>query len=310
MIVETRSLGKRYGLFSALENCCLAIERGEVFGLLGTNGAGKTTLLRLLLGYLRPSSGSALVDGLDCQRQSVAVRRKVAYLPGEARMFRQMRGRDVLRFFASIRPDGDYARGLKLAERFELDVTRRVAFMSTGMRQKLALASTLSADTPLVILDEPTANLDPTVRATILELVGESRVAGRTVIFSSHVLAEVEEVCDRVVILRQGRVAHLQSMAELRRQHRVRLEPTVGVVQLPAHLKSQLTVVSNSDGQMVVDVAGSLSPVLEWLATLSLKDVTIESVGLRPIYDRFHARGEPSKEIEGRLSASQRGTKA
>jgi ABC-2 type transport system ATP-binding protein len=205
-------------------------------------------------------------------------------------MFRQMRGRDVLRFFAAIRPGGDYARGLELAERFELDISRRVAFMSTGMRQKLALAATLSADTPLVILDEPTANLDPTVRATILELVGESRDAGRTVIFSSHVLAEVEEVCDRVVILRHGQVAHVQSMAELRRQHRVCLEPTGGIVELPANLKSQLTIVSNGDSQMVVDVAGSLSPVLEWLATLSLKDVTVESVGLRPIYDRFHAR--------------------
>jgi ABC-2 type transport system ATP-binding protein len=202
--VETCELTKRYGQLAALRDCTLAVERGEVFGLLGPNGAGKTTLLRLLLGYLRPTAGSARIGGLDCERQSVAVRRQVAYLPAEASIFPHLRGRDALAFFAEIRPGGDLRRALVLAERLELDLSRRVSYMSTGMKQKLALAATLAADTPLLILDEPTANLDPTVRRAVLALVAEARTAGKTVMFSSHVLSEVEEVCDRVVILRAG----------------------------------------------------------------------------------------------------------
>jgi len=167
-LIETSSLTKRYGAVAALCDCSLAAQSGEVFGLLGPNGAGKTTLLRLLLGYLRPTAGSATVAGLDCQRQSLDVRRRVAYLPAEPSIFPQMRGRDALRLFAEIRGCRDLRRSLAIAERLELDLSRRVGFMSTGMKHKLALVITLSADVPIYILDEPTASLDPTVRATVL----------------------------------------------------------------------------------------------------------------------------------------------
>ncbi len=220
--IATDALTKRYGDVAALRHCTVTVQRGEVFGLLGPNGAGKTTLLRLLLGFLHPTSGWARIDGLDCYRQSLAVRQRVAYLPGEARLFRQMRGRDALRFFADIRRRGNYRTSLQLAKRLELDTSRRVSFMSTGMRQKLALAVTLAAETPLLILDEPTSNLDPTVRGIVLDLVREARARGQTVMFSSHVLSEVEQACDRVVILRSGELVHTQVMSELRRRHRIR----------------------------------------------------------------------------------------
>ena len=144
-LVATAGLTKHYGRVAALESCTLTVTPGEIFGLLGPNGAGKTTLLRLLLGYLHPSAGWARIDGLDCHRQSLAVRQRVAYLPGEARLFRQMRGRDVLRFFASMRGGGSWQRAVQLADRLELDVSRRVSFMSTGMRHKLALSATFSS---------------------------------------------------------------------------------------------------------------------------------------------------------------------
>src|SRR5206468_7233994 len=137
-------------------------------------------------------------DGLDCYRQSVAVHARAAYLPGEPRVFRRMRGRDVLRFFSAVRPDGNFQRALSIAERLELDLSRQVATSSTGMRQKLALAAVMAADAPLCILDEPTSSLDPTARREVLKMVREVRERGRTVVFSSHVLSEVEEVCDRV----------------------------------------------------------------------------------------------------------------
>jgi ABC-2 type transport system ATP-binding protein len=289
VIIETISLTKRYGPVAALCDCSLGVERGEVFGLLGPNGAGKTTLLRLLLGYLRPTAGTASVAGLDCVRQSVAVRKQVAYLPAEAAMFPQMRGRDALRFFAEIRPGGDVRRSLALAERLELDLSRRVSYMSTGMKQTLALAATLAADTPIYILDEPTSNLDPTVRATVLALVAEARAAGKTVMFSSHVLSEVEEVCDRVVILRAGQPVHTQPMAQLREQHRIVARLTGSLPPIPESLRGQLAVIANGRGDVVLEAPGELAPLLAWLATLPLADVRIEPVGLRSVYRRYHS---------------------
>jgi ABC-2 type transport system ATP-binding protein len=147
LLVETRSLAKRYGDVTALKHCALQIERGEVYGLLGPNGSGKTTLIRLLMGLLRPSAGSAWIDGLDCYRQSVAVHARVAYLPGDARLFRQMRGREVLQFFCGVRAGADFRKALELADRLKLELSRKVSMLSTGMRQKLALAAVLAADT-------------------------------------------------------------------------------------------------------------------------------------------------------------------
>ena len=295
LVVTTKELTKTYGAVAALRQCSLAVESGEVFGLLGPNGAGKTTLLRLLLGYLRPTSGSASIAGFDCERQSVAVRRNVAYLPAEAALFPHMRGREALRFFAEIRPGGDVRRSLALAERLELDLTRKVSFMSTGMKQKLALAATLAADTPIYILDEPTANLDPTVRATVLSLVAERRAVGKTVMFSSHVLSEVEEVCDRVVILRAGQLVHTQLMSQLRRQHRITAALSGPLPAIPESLSGQLALVSASAHEAVFETPGELAPLLKWLATLPLADVRIEPIGLRAVYQRFHAEnGHPA----------------
>jgi ABC-2 type transport system ATP-binding protein len=213
----------------------------------------------------------------------------VAYLPGEARLFRQMNGQDVLRFFAEMRSREGPARGQAIADRLGLELDRPVAAMSTGMRQKLALAATLAADTPLVILDEPTSNLDPTVRGDVIELVSEAKRAGRTVIFSSHVLSEAEQACDRVAILRAGELVHTQVMSELRRQHRIRAQLTGRLAPLPAHLDGQLEIHTTPAGELTIQTPGELSPLLGWLATLPLAEVQIEPVGLRAVYDRFHA---------------------
>jgi ABC-2 type transport system ATP-binding protein len=291
-MIETESLTKRYGPLVALDHCTLTIERGEVFGLLGPNGAGKTTLIRSLLGYLRPTSGSARIGGFDCVRESVAVRRMTGYLPGEARLFGNMRGHDVLQFFAQVRPGGNVERSRQLAERLELDLSRRVAYMSTGMRQKLALAATLAANTELVILDEPTANLDPSVRSEVIALVKQARGDGRTVVFSSHVMSEVEEACDRVAILRRGQLVHLQVVRELKRQHRIRAKLVGPYAPPPDELQDALNI-ERTGGELVLESAHPLAPLLGWLSTLPLDDLQIEPLGLRAVYDRFH-NGSPS----------------
>jgi ABC-2 type transport system ATP-binding protein len=168
--------------------------------------------------------------------------------------------------------------------------------MSTGMKQKLALAAALAAQTPLYILDEPTANLDPTVRSTVLAMVAEQRAAGHTVLFSSHVLSEVEEICDRVVILRAGRLVHTQAMSQLRFQHRIVATLKGLLPAIPEQLRGQLAIVRRTDQEAIFETPGELAPVLGWLATLPLADVRIEPIGLRAIYDRFHAEQHVSAQ--------------
>lgn len=291
MFVTTNALAKKYGPSVALEACSLHISQGEVFGLLGHNGAGKTTLLRLLLGYIAPSAGVACVDGLDCSTQSLAVRSRTAYLPGESRLFRRMKGHVVLDFFSGLRKECCRLRANRIADRLELDCNRQVARMSTGMRQKLALAIVLSTDVPLVILDEPTANLDPTARSEVLKMVEESRSAGRTVIFSSHVLSEVESTCDRVVILRSGNVVHEQSIESIKRSHRITARLVGPLGKLPTHLEDVVAIRSakavDDVSQVTIESSGSLKEMLGWLAELPLEEVHIEPVGLSSIYEQY-----------------------
>ena len=172
-LVQIQKLGKRYGDFDALQGCDLAIRRGEVFGLLGPNGAGKTTLMRCLLGFLRPTSGRALIGGFDVWKQRQQTHQLLCYMPAQPQLPRLLRGRDVLRFFSDIRPDADFRLACDLAERLDLDLRRWVALMSTGMRQKLAIAATLCCQAPLVFLDEPTANLDPDIRHQLLREIDQ-----------------------------------------------------------------------------------------------------------------------------------------
>ncbi len=307
-IVATSQLTKRYGDFEALKQCTLDVSEGEIFGLLGPNGAGKTTLIRLLLGYLHVTSGSCRVAGFDPEEDSVAVRARVAYLPGDARLPRHMRGRGVLEFFSQMHPQGNLSRALEVAERLELDLSRRVAFMSTGMRQKLALAVVFGPRTPLLILDEPTANLDPTVRGEVLKLVLAEREAGRTVMFSSHVLSEIEQTCDRVAFLRKGELARKLVMEDLFQRHRLTAwlpdtgSPTNDTGDLrnevPEELRSRIERYqvgpSGPHGRNVcIDTAGDLAPTLAWIASLNLEHVRVEPLGLHSVYESVHlGRGD------------------
>lgn len=291
-LLATHELTKIYGPVTALTDCSFDIRPGEVFGLLGPNGSGKTTLIRLLMGYLQPTSGSATIDGLDCYHESVAVHERVTYLPGEVRLFGQMRGREVLSFLSALHPKGDYAKCLAIAERLQLDLSRPVASCSTGMRQKIALVATLATDTPLVILDEPTANLDPTVRSDVLGMLREARKGGRTILFSSHVLSETEAVCDRVCILKQGQLVHTQVINELRRQHRIRAQLNGTLPGIPPELSGELSVRTDGRGNVTILTAGELSRLFGWLATLPISEVRIEPISLQAVYDRYHAPEE------------------
>ena len=299
-IVQSNELTKVYDEFVALDRCSLTVDQGEVFGLLGPNGAGKTTLLRTMLGYLKPTSGSAEIAGHDVASESVSVRRHVAYLPGDARLPRHMRGRGVLKFFAQLHPLGSEQRALDIAQQVELDLNRRVGYMSTGMRQKLALCIVLSTAAPIVILDEPTANLDPSIRRMILQHIEAIRDEGRTVIFSSHVLSEIEQVCNRVVFLKKGRLVLEQTLAELKDRHRIVLTMNSGEFSIPEEFTKQVRCSQKSDEQVVLETDGDLTPLLGWLATMAPRDLRVEPLGISALYEQVHfaPSDEPSATNE------------
>ncbi|MGN6545193.1 MAG: ABC transporter ATP-binding protein [Aureliella sp.] len=289
-IIECQGLTKSFRDQAALVDCNLRVAPLSIVGLLGPNGAGKTTLLRTLLGFQSPTEGSARVCGYDCRSQSLQVRRHVAYLPGEARLFRSMTGRGVIEIFSGLSPHGDYQRSLGIARRLELDIKRRVMFMSTGMRQKLALSIVLGSQAPLVILDEPTANLDPNVRGEVIEIVREIRAAERTVVMSSHIFSDIEDTCDEVVILRAGRLVHQQSLSGLSKLHVVEANWTGPESSLQAWTKDRDFVKYQSleGGKLELHLSGRAQDWLAWLAQLPADNLRVEHASVSLIYHRFH----------------------
>lgn len=285
-IVSVQKLGKRYGGFWALQDCALDVPEGSVFGLLGPNGAGKTTLIRCLLGFIRPSRGKASVEGFDCETQSLQVRERVSYLPAETKLFRSMKGKDCLEFFASIHPRGDLARAKSIADRLGLNLNRRVAFMSTGMRQKLAIACVLSCKSRVIILDEPTANLDPTTRQAVLELTAEAnRQFGATVVFCSHVMSEIQEICQYAAFLKSGTVVETVRLDAIEPVHRVRFKtsnPDFVSVLFPG---SNVSVAGET---VTAELKGEITPFLPSLQSPEIRDLTIDLASVQVIYDRVH----------------------
>jgi ABC-2 type transport system ATP-binding protein len=292
MLLRTEHLTKDYGRHRALDDLNLTVAPGEVFGLLGPNGSGKTTALRLILGFMRPTSGTAWIGGHDCWRDSVAARRLVAYLPGELRLYENMTGRQLVHFLSKLRGHPVHAKLDDLARCFDIDLDRPLASLSSGMKRKVALLQVLAPQAALLIMDEPTNALDPNMRDELLDQVRRARARGQAVLFSSHVLSEVEQVCDRVGILQAGRLVHLQAMTELRqgRLLHARFESPLDphTVSLPEGLHMHAC----HDSQATLEYNGDLAALLAWLAQQPLIDLRLEPLGLKAIYNRFHGGKE------------------
>jgi ABC-2 type transport system ATP-binding protein len=295
-LITIEGLSKSYKTVIALESLDLSVRRGEVLGLLGPNGSGKTTTLRLLLGLLRPTSGRARIGGFDCWRESLEVRRLASYLQGELRLYGSMTGRGVLELLSDMRDGIGLDRAVAIAERImKLDLRRRVRTYSTGMKQKLALAQVFSDPVDILLLDEPTSALDPSARATVLGLVHEARARRQTIVFSGHVLPEVEQVADRVAIMRKGRLMHLEDMQARRSLRMVLIRFGPGELPLPAPgpgLNER-----ERDGRTILfEHRGELAPLLDWLGTVPIEDIAIGTEDLRSLYDRFHGPDVPDED--------------
>jgi len=287
MILRTVKLSKDYVKFRALDALDLEVKKGEIVGILGPNGSGKSTALRILLGFLRPTSGEASIAGYDCWSDGVNARRQVAYLPGELRQYENMTGRQLVRFLGELRGQLDYSELPRYSQAFDIDIDRPLSQLSSGMKRKIALMTVLLPKTPLMILDEPTNTLDPSMRDALLTQLAKARELGQTVLFSSHVLGEVEQVCDRVAVLKLGKLVHLQNMNELREVRRIRVHFAGAMVSPPAF--ASLRRWRSEGGDLVLEWVGPLQELLSWLGTQSVLDLKIEPLGLSDIYQRYHA---------------------
>jgi ABC-2 type transport system ATP-binding protein len=225
-VIETHGLTKYYDGNRGVVDLDLTVEAGAVFGFLGPNGAGKTTTIRLLLDLIRPTSGEARVLGLDARRDSVAIRRRIGYLPGEYTLYPRLTGAETLEYLGNLRGGVAGAKVAALAERLDFDLARRAGDLSTGNKRKLGLIQAFMHEPELLILDEPTGGLDPLVQREFYRMVDEAREREQTVFLSSHVLPEVERVCERVGFVREGRLVAVEDVADLgeRAVHRIEIE--------------------------------------------------------------------------------------
>ncbi|HET6810777.1 MAG TPA: ABC transporter ATP-binding protein [Acidimicrobiales bacterium] len=292
-VVRLESLTKNYGRHRALDGVDLVVGAGEVFGYLGPNGAGKTTTIRLLLGLLRPTSGRATVFGLDAWADSTAVHARTGYLPGEPALYPRLTGRDLVAYFARLRRrPTDVAAAVQLAERFDLDLDRRIRALSKGNRQKLAIVQAFMSEPDLAVLDEPTAGLDPLVQQEFHQLLRETTGRGATVLFSSHVLDEVERVADRVGIIRHGRLVAVERLEDLRTKavHRVEAR-TFGPVDLgPFAALEGLRQLSLEGGVLRFGVPeSSLDAAVKALGRCRVVDLSVTEADLEELFLTYYS---------------------
>jgi ABC-2 type transport system ATP-binding protein len=273
-IIQTEKLTKTYGEHRGIIDIDLEVATGEVFGFLGPNGAGKTTTIRTLLDLIRPTSGRALVFGIDSTVDPVAIHRRIGYIPGEFTLYDRLTGGQTIGYFANLRGGVDPAYQRQLTERLDIDPSRKFKEYSKGNKQKIGLVIALQHKPELLVLDEPTSGLDPLVQQSFYQLVREARAEGRTVFLSSHILSEVERTCDRVAIIRDGGLVKVDSVEGLRdlAHHQVELRFADGVPEEAfAHLPG-VSDVRVEDHTLRMRVAGAITPVVQAAARYDLLD--------------------------------------
>ena len=222
-LLEVKDLTKKFGGFTALECINFSMNEGEICGFIGPNGAGKSTTIRVLLGLLKPTKGEVKIFGLDAWKDAVEIHKRIAYVPGDANLWPNLTGGEVIDLFLKMRGNGNRSKKEEMMKRFDLDPTKKCRAYSKGNRQKIALISAFASDADLYILDEPTSGLDPLMERVFQEYVLEVKAAGKSVLLSSHILSEVEKVCDQVSIIREGKIIETGTLSEMRHLTRTKL---------------------------------------------------------------------------------------
>jgi len=296
-VIEVENLTKRYGSRRGIEDVDLQVREGEVFGFLGPNGAGKTTTIRLLLGFLRPTGGRATILGHDAWLDAAAAHADVAYVSSEPAYLGQLTAAEQLDYMATLRglPNGAWG---PVAERLELDPTVQVKKLSRGNRQKVGVVQAFMGNEPLLVMDEPTSGLDPLMQREFLTLVSEVRAAGKTVFLSSHNLPEVERACDRVGIIREGRLVDVSTVSDLQASHWrsvnivLAAPPAPGTFDLP-----NVRVVSAAARDVHLMVQGDVNPLLRHLASVEVSDISIATLEIEDVFLGYYD-GSPARDAE------------
>ncbi|WSQ10744.1 ABC transporter ATP-binding protein [Streptomyces sp. NBC_01231] len=310
--ISVSGLHKSFGGTHALDGLDLDVESGEVHGFLGPNGAGKSTTIRVLLGLLRADSGAAQILGRDPWADAVEVHRRIAYVPGDVTLWRNLSGGEVIDLYGRLRGGLDAGRRAELVERFELDPTKKGRTYSKGNRQKVALVAAFASDVDLLILDEPTSGLDPLMEEVFQRCVEEERDRGRTILLSSHILSEVEELCDRVSIIRRGQTVETGSLAELR--HLTRTSVTAELAGTPDGLAGlpgvhDLATQSTEGGRgcqvrLQVDT-DKLDAVLRSLSESGVRSLTSTPPTLEELFLRHYQEDVAAQDVAAQDAVAQ-----
>jgi ABC-2 type transport system ATP-binding protein len=292
-IIHTSGLTKYYGKVRGIEKLDLNIVKGEIFGFLGPNGAGKTTTIRILIDLIRPTRGSARIFGLDVQKHSVEIRKRIGNLPGDVALYEHLTGDDFLNLMSSLHGNHSEKRKQTLAKRLDLDLSRRIKTYSKGMKQKVAIIQAMMNDPELLILDEPTSGLDPLVQREFYDLLKREQSRGKTIFFSSHILPEVERVCDRVGLLRDGVLVDVESIDNLKSKRVRKLELTLKEEVSQERLQIPDVEISRVDGRHIeVLVHGHIGDLIPKLAALPLEDVIFPEATLEDTFMKFYSEGK------------------
>ena len=289
-VIETHNLTKSYGARRGISDIELSVNRGEIFGFLGPNGAGKSTTIRVLLGFLRASEGSAQILGHDCWSDSTAVRQQVGYVSGDVRLYPWLTLNRGLQFTGQVRGMDLRSHGLELAERFRLEPDLPVRKMSRGNRQKVALVLALAHKPQLVVLDEPTSGLDPLMQDALMDCLRDMAKEGRSAFFSSHTLSEVETLCKRVAIIRDGQIVSCEQLETLRRQaprvvHLTFESPdAAAAVEWPNFIRLQ----SQDGSRCELHMDGAATDLVDWAATQTLTDIDVSPPNLEAVFRQFY----------------------
>ena len=288
-VIQSENLTKVYGKHRGIQNIDLVVREGEIFGFLGPNGAGKTTTIRILLDMLRATSGSASIFGMDTQKDSIAIRKRLGNLPGEVALYDSLRGNELLNLLGNFRGGNGTKRLKALAERFDLDLTRTIREYSKGMKQKLAIIQCFMHDPELFLLDEPTSGLDPLMQRQFYGLLKEEQDRGKTVFLSSHLLDEVERLCDRVGIVKEGRLVMDEQLSVLksRKVRKLNLhfseDTVIEDLRLPG---AELVYQGNREAEFIV--TGEIRPLLEAVAALPIQDLSFPEPTLEEAFMEFY----------------------
>lgn len=298
-VIETRKLSVYYGKHRGILDVNLQVEKGEIFGFLGPNGAGKTTTQRVLMDVIRPTAGEAMIFGLDCQKNGVAIRESVGYLPGELSMYDNMRARDFFDMYYSLqKSNNDPTYWEHLVDRLQLDITRRIREFSRGNKQKVGVVAAFMNKPELLILDEPTIGLDPLMQQTVMDLVREANQTGTSVFFSSHILPEVQAVCDRVGIIRDGQLVATERVENLMTQHfkRIRFRFAKPHSEGAFDLEG-VRIISQDEYTVCLEIQDHLDKVMETAVTFGISDVETIPVTLEEIFLAYYGMGNGGNNV-------------